>query len=225
MLEANHRNPLYHAWAPINKPKPSAKKPLKKLNPKPTISTTAKPRLKPSPKRPDKPKPEKKTQKAKKTKQVKKTQKPKRDFASVLKDVSALKKPEKTLEVEKSKMTTNKQVSQLQNKKRASITEIERLKQMIRQQIQPCWSPPVGAKEAEGLAIIINIRVDKRGYVTNAKVLNGEAMRSSKTVQAAADAARRAVLNLACQPFELPHDLYEEWKDINFNFDPRKMLG
>tara|TARA_B100000530_G_C15910375_1_gene469133 strand:+ start:418 stop:1344 length:927 start_codon:yes stop_codon:yes gene_type:complete len=210
---------------PINKPKPFTKKPLKKLNPKPTISTTAKPRLKPAPKRPDKLKPEKKTQKAKKIKQVKKTQKPKRDFASVLKDVSELKKPEQTLEVEKSKMTIKKQVSQLQNKKRASITEIERLKQMIRQQIQPCWSPPVGAKEAEGLAIIINIRVDKRGYVTNAKVLNGEAMRSSKTVQAAADAARRAVLNLACQPFELPHDLYEEWKDINFNFDPRKMLG
>ena len=218
---------------PINKPKPATKKPLKKLNPKPKISTAAKPRLKPALKQPDKPMQQKKTKKIEKTqkpKQEKKIktkniQKPKRDFASVLKDVSALKKPENAPKVEKSKMTSNINVSQLQRKKRASITEIEILKQLIRKQIQPCWSPPVGAKEAEGLAIIINIRVDRRGYVTNAKIINGEAMRSSKTVQAAADAARRAVLNLVCQPFELPQDLYDEWKDINFNFDPRKMLG
>ena len=204
---------------PMNKPKPASKKPLKKLKPKPTISSLAQPRLKPVLKKKAKPSQQKKITK------IKEIEKPKRDFASVLKDVSALKKAKKIPEISKIKTISKNTLSQLQRKERASITEIERLKQMIRQQIKPCWSPPVGAKEAEGLAITINIRVDKRGYVTNAKIINGEAMRSSKTVQAAADAGRRAVLNLACQPFRLPQDLHDEWKDINFNFDPRKMLG
>ena len=43
--------------------------------------------------------------------------------------------------------------------------------------------------------------------------------------QAAAEAARRAVLNVNCQPLQLPPDKYEIWKEIRFNFDPSKMLS
>ena len=108
---------------------------------------------------------------------------------------------------------------------RASITEIERLRQMIRRQIEPCWSPPIGAVEAENLAVTIFIRVDRSGIVREARVIDAPAMALNTYVQAAADAARRAVLNPRCQPFQLPQKHYDLWKEIRFNFDPREALG
>ena len=41
---------------------------------------------------------------------------------------------------------------------------------------------------------------------------------------AAADSAVRAVRNPKCSPLELPADKYDQWKRIDFTFDPRDML-
>lgn len=191
---------------PIEKPKPPKKEPPKepeKVKPKPSQLAKATPLSKPKPPKPPK---------------------PLRDFAQILKDLP----PEKSQVAQKpaapkdeGKQTpTPHQISDA-----PSITEIERLKQMIRQQIEPCWSPPVGAAGAEELAVTIFIRVDQRGFVSEARVLNAGAMSRNKFVQAAADAARRAVLNPRCQPFQLPQKRYDLWKEIRFNFDPREMLG
>lgn len=188
---------------PPDKPKPPEKKP--EPEPQPTELAKAQPQSKPKPPKPPK---------------------PPKDFASVLKDLAQLettpappkRDPDKAEQEDKPSPTP--QVEQ-----QASITEIERLKQMIRQQIQPCWSPPVGAAGAEDLAITIFIRVDQRGFVREAKVVDAPAMAFSTYVQAAADAARRAVLNPRCQPFQLPQNRYDLWKEIRFNFDPRDMLG
>lgn len=189
---------------PVVKPKPPKKDPPKepeKAKPKPAPLARAKPRSKPKP------------------------PKPLRDFASVLKDLPTEKTPPKKQPPSKPKDEGKPTPNQPQINDQASITEIERLKQMIRQQIQPCWSPPVGAAGAEDLAITIFIRVDQRGFVSEARVLNAEAMSRNTFVQAAADAARRAVLNPRCQPFRLPQKRYDLWKEIRFNFDPREMLG
>ena len=35
--------------------------------------------------------------------------------------------------------------------------------------------------------------------------------------------SRRAVLR--CQPYQLPPEKYEAWREINVNFDPRELLG
>ena len=186
---------------PVEMPKPP--KEPEKVKPKPSQLAKATPLSKPKPPKPPK---------------------PLRDFAQILKDLP----PEKSQVAQKSaapkdegKQTpTPQQISDA-----PSITEIERLKQMIRQQIEPCWSPPVGAAGAEELAVTIFIRVDQRGFVSEARVLNAGAMSRNKFVQAAADAARRAVLNPRCQPFQLPQKRYDLWKEIRFNFDPREMLG
>ncbi len=108
---------------------------------------------------------------------------------------------------------------------RASITEVERLKQMIREQVEPCWSPPVGAREASDLAVVLEILVDQSGQVRSATVVDAPRMAFNNYFQAAADAARRAVLNPRCQPLRLPREHYDLWREIRFNFDPREMLG
>lgn len=185
---------------PVEKPKPPKKKEPPK--PKPTPLAKAKPQSKPKP--PKKPK----------------------NFASVLKDLDKLeKKPAPKVNKESTPEKKDKPSPNQQIAEQASITEIERLKQSIRQQIEPCWSPPVGAAEAEDLAITIFIRVDREGFVREARVIDAPSMALNTYVQAAADAARRAVLNPRCQPFELPIKRYDLWKEIRFNFDPREMLG
>ncbi len=185
---------------PIEKPNPPKKKEPPK--PKATALAKAKPHSKPQP--PRKPK----------------------SFASVLKDLDKLeKKPAPKVNQESTPKDKDKPAPDQQIAEQASITEIERLKQMIRQQIEPCWSPPVGAADAEGLAITIFIRVDQQGFVREVRVIDAPAMALNTYVQAAADAARRAVLNPRCQPFQLPINRYDLWKEIKFNFDPREMLG
>ncbi len=183
---------------PVEKPKPPKKK--EPLKPKPPAK--AEPQSKPKP--PKKPK----------------------SFASVLKDLDKLeKKSTPKVKKEATPKDKNKPAPDRQITEQASVTEIERLKQIIRRQIEPCWSPPVGAAEAESLAITIFIRVDRKGFVREARVIDAPAMALNTYVQAAADAARRAVLNPRCQPFQLPIKRYDLWKEIRFNFDPREMLS
>jgi outer membrane biosynthesis protein TonB len=188
---------------PVEKPKPPEKKEPPK--PKPPALAKAKPQAKPKPPKPPK------------------------DFNSVLKDLTKIEKTptpaKKARKPSPPKDEGKPAPEQPQIAERASITEIERLKQRIRQQIEPCWSPPVGASEAENLVVTIFIRLDRRGVVLDARVVDAPAMALNSYVQAAADAARRAVLNPRCQPFNLPQNRYDLWKEIRFNFDPREMLG
>ncbi len=189
---------------PVVKPKPPEKKPPPE-KPKPSTLAKAKPQSKPKPPA------------------------PRRDFTSVLKDLSRTeKKPPPVVKKDETSKPEKKDKpapAQQQVAQQASITEIERLKQLIRRQIEPCWSPPVGAAGADDLAVTIFIRVDQKGFVREARVIDAPAMALNNYVQAAADAARRAVLNPRCQPFNLPQKRYDLWKEIRFNFDPREMLG
>ncbi len=189
---------------PVEKPKPPKKEEPPKPKPEPPALAKAKPLAKPKP------------------------PKPRKDFNSVLKDLAQLEETppaKKAREPSPPKDEGKPAPEQPQIAERASITEIERLRQMIRQQIEPCWSPPIGAVEAEDLAVTIFIRVDRRGMVLEARVIDAPAMAFNSYVQAAADAARRAVLNPRCQPFRLPQQHYDLWKEIRFNFDPREALG
>lgn len=191
---------------PPEKPAPPEKQEAPKPEPPkpaPSVLAQAKPQAKPKP------------------------PKPKNDFASVLKNLEQLPKqtpptpkPSDAAAPDKGEPTPPQELSQ-----QASITEIERLKQMIRKQIQPCWSPPVGAEQAKDLVVAIYIRVDRAGMVTDARVVDGTASSGNPFARAAADAARRAVLNPQCQPFRLPQNRYDLWKEIRFNFDPKGMLG
>jgi outer membrane biosynthesis protein TonB len=101
------------------------------------------------------------------------------------------------------------------------------LQDALRSQIQPCWSPPVGAPHPERLVVSFDLFLNPDGSVAQPPQLTGDSASAASRdpfVQAAAEAARRAIYT--CAPFKLPADRYQEWREINpFIFDPRNMLG
>lgn len=108
---------------------------------------------------------------------------------------------------------------------RATATDRAAIAAAIQRQVQPCWSPPVGAAFAEDLVVRIRVKVDADGTVRVAELLNSQGLTRSPSLEAAADSARRALMNPRCNPLTLPSDRYEYWHDLILNFDPREMFG
>jgi outer membrane biosynthesis protein TonB len=109
----------------------------------------------------------------------------------------------------------------------AQDAETVELADALRSQIQPCWSPPVGAPHAEDLIVDFDLFLNKDGSVAGMPQLTGDSLQtaaSNSYTRAAADAARRAIYQ--CQPFKLPADQYGKWHEINpFHFDPSQWMG
>jgi len=96
------------------------------------------------------------------------------------------------------------------------------LQDSLRSQIQPCWSPPVGAPHPERLVVTFDLFLNPDGSVAQPPQLLANS--GDPYFRAAADAARRAIYS--CAPYKLPQDRYALWREINpFIFDPRQMLG
>jgi outer membrane biosynthesis protein TonB len=103
---------------------------------------------------------------------------------------------------------------------RLTITEEDAL----RRQIEQCWNPPVGARNAESLIVEVTIDVNQDRTVANAEIVDKSRYGSDPFFRAAADAAMRAVRSPKCSPLQLNPDKYDQWKHIDFTFDPRDML-
>jgi hypothetical protein len=94
------------------------------------------------------------------------------------------------------------------------------LQDALRSQIEPCWSPPVGAPHP--VVVSFDLFLNSDGAVAQPPQLL--ATSSDPYFHAAADAARRAIYT--CAPYKLPADRYAQWREINpFIFDPRQMMG
>ena len=94
----------------------------------------------------------------------------------------------------------------------------------LRRQIGQCWSPPIGARDAQTLVVELIIDVNADRTVANTDIVDKARYASDSFFRAAADSAVRAVRNPQCSPLELPADKYDQWKRIDFTFDPRDML-
>ncbi|MDR3424125.1 MAG: hypothetical protein P4M13_03475 [Alphaproteobacteria bacterium] len=103
---------------------------------------------------------------------------------------------------------------------RLMITEEDAL----RRQIEQCWNPPIGARDAQNLIVEVVIDVNQDRTVADADIVDKMRYASDPFFRAAADAAVRAVRNPRCSPLILPEGKYDEWKRIDFTFDPRDML-
>ncbi|TCT13351.1 cell division and transport-associated protein TolA [Tepidamorphus gemmatus] len=98
-----------------------------------------------------------------------------------------------------------------------SISEIDAL----RQQIARCWSPPVGVLEAGQLQVRIGMELNIDGSLAMPpRLLNPS---GDHIFMIAAEAAMRAVNR--CQPYYLPPEKYDTWRQINLTFDPRELMG
>ena len=100
---------------------------------------------------------------------------------------------------------------------------IDRDLDMVRQQIRACWNPPPGQANAEDMVIELMIVMNKDGTVRSANVENFSRFRRDPIFRAAADAARRAVLNPRCNPLKLPREKFDQWKRMVLNFNPKEM--
>jgi hypothetical protein len=92
----------------------------------------------------------------------------------------------------------------------------------VRQKIRPCWNFIAGAKADVDLVVQLVVQMNQDGTPVDAEIKDTGRYNRDPIFRAAADAARRAVLNPRCQPWPLPADKYANgWRYIVFNFDPR----
>jgi len=96
------------------------------------------------------------------------------------------------------------------------------LQDALRSQIKQCWSPPIGAPNAQDLIVEFDMVLNSDGSV--AKLTSDDLKSSNLYTKASAEAAQRAIYE--CQPYKLPADQFNQWREINpFHFDPREMMG
>ncbi len=93
----------------------------------------------------------------------------------------------------------------------------------VRRAIKPCYNPPFGAQGAENMRIPIRATLNSSGVVIDAQIVEQNNM-GDPVYRAAADSARRALLNGACQPLPLASNLWPQWQYITFNFSMDDML-
>jgi len=188
------------------------------------VQPEAKPKAKEKPKPKDKPK---KADTKKRSPAPIPPRKPKAPdaFASVLKTLEELKQaPPPPPEQDVAKMMENALETDKQRTDvgpEMTISEID----LVRQQIHRCWNLPAGAKDAHTMLISMRIAMNPDGMVRTARILDQSRMSSDPFYRAMAESALRAVLNPACQPFKLPPEKFERWKNMKLNFDPKDMFG
>ena len=72
----------------------------------------------------------------------------------------------------------------------------------------------------------ILVYVEPTGQVRHAEVIDAGRMALNAFFEAAADSARRAVLNPKCNPLkDLPADRYNLWQELELTFNPKDALG
>ena len=101
---------------------------------------------------------------------------------------------------------------------RMSLSEID----AFRAQIRACWSVPAGAKNAESLVVRVRVQLDPSGRPIAKKVINRARLTDSFFLSAA-ESVLRAIER--CQPYKMPPEKYESWREMELNFDPSKMLN
>jgi hypothetical protein len=91
----------------------------------------------------------------------------------------------------------------------------------LRNQIAQCWSPPAGAPNPEELVVDFFVQLNPDGSVAQAMP---RTQPQNSYARAAVESARRAIFT--CQPYKLPADRYNQWREIDpLHFDPRQMMG
>lgn len=93
----------------------------------------------------------------------------------------------------------------------------------FRQQVERCWNPPTGSVNAEELIATVRISLNRDGTVKGQPEIVRSGAFRSRFEKIAAESAVRAVLQ--CQPYKLPAEKYERWRDTVLKFDPREMFG
>ena len=95
----------------------------------------------------------------------------------------------------------------------------------IKTQIYGCWSIPLGLPYQEDLVVDVKVNFKKDGTVEKAEILNKERLNKEGQgyYKVLAESTLRALK--LCEPFKLPENEYDSWKEITFKFDAKAALG
>ena len=93
----------------------------------------------------------------------------------------------------------------------------------LRQHMRKCWVVPAGIKGAKDMAVDIKMEISKDGTVVKADIVDKARMASDGSFRTAAESAKRAVLDPQCSPLPLPPGKYDQWKNLEFSFNPKDM--
>ena len=94
----------------------------------------------------------------------------------------------------------------------------------VRRAIEPCWNIDPGAQNYRSMQVELKLTLSPDGVVMGAEIQNQARYYSDSQYRAAADAARRAVLNDRCHKLPLPLDQYANWRNTTLVFDPKEIL-
>jgi outer membrane biosynthesis protein TonB len=199
---------------PVLKKKPETKKPEKKQEKKPEPK-------KPAPKK-DKAKDKKKANKAevnlKKDKATSKTDKKP--------DPKAKKAPKAALDdLLKEDDKDNDENESEEGAPSQSVGDVVTASEIdaLRQHIRKCWVVPAGIKGSKDMTVDIKMEISKDGTVLKADIIDKKRIANDNAYRTAAESAQRAVLDPQCNPLPLPKDKYDQWKDLEFSFNPKDM--
>lgn len=195
------------APAPLPKPPEPKPEPPKPEPPKPEVKPEPpKPQPKPAPPKPDRTKQDQQVDDLLKNLTAKATQMEKQD---------APPKPPKQVATAAASAQPNAPLgSQLSTSEKDTIIA----------QIEQCWSPPAGAKDAKNLIITLRVQLASDGTPQSVQIVDQGRYNSDGFFRSAADSAVRAVRNPNCVPLKVPPDKFDQWKNMTLNFDPRDLL-
>ena len=94
----------------------------------------------------------------------------------------------------------------------------------LKAQIFGCWSIPLGLPYNENLLVRIKLKLKPDGTVIKSEILDHARMNKPGQgfYKVLAESALRAIK--LCQPLRVPTTGYDNWKDLQLNFDAREML-
>ena len=119
----------------------------------------------------------------------------------------------------------SKQPTEFDVEKRVTMNERHAMINAVKKKMEPCWNFQAGSKKAQDIIVEIQVKLRPNGYVLDAIITNESELTSDPFKKAAGESALRAVLNPSCQPYSLPVNRYDVWKDIKLTFNPKEMLG
>ena len=182
---------------PVKESKPEPVKEIEKPKPEPVEEEPKPEPKKEEPKPEPKPEPKKEEAKPEPMKEEPKKEEDTSDFDSILKNLAEVKESS-DIEVE----DTNEDAQQTSASDaplgdKVTMTELD----LLRQQLSRCWNLPAGAQDAQDLRIEVRIQVNPDRTVRGTEIVDQGRYARDGFFRAAADSARRAVVNPNCSPF------------------------
>ena len=88
--------------------------------------------------------------------------------------------------------------------------------------VNRCWNVDLGSESAR-VEVTVSFELSRDGKVSGPVRKVAAAGGSNAAIEAAFQAARRAILRCGAAGYDLPADKYEHWKEVEITFDPSGM--